>query len=54
MAMTEEAKEARRVYLRQWARDNRDKCRVNQERYWQRIADRMAAEKAKEGARDES
>lgn len=49
MAMTEAAKEARRAYLRQWARDNRDKCRANQERYWQRIADKMATEKAKEG-----
>ena len=36
--MTEQAREARRAYKRQWARDNRDKVRAAQDRYWERRA----------------
>lgn len=36
--MTEAAKEARRIYKREWARRNRDKVREHQARYWERKA----------------
>ena len=36
--MTEQAKEARRAYKRKWSRENRDKVRAQQERYWTRKA----------------
>lgn len=39
--MTEEAKEARRAYKRDWYRRNPDKVKAQQERHWQRIADAM-------------
>lgn len=40
--MTEEAKEARRAYKRKWAKENADKVRASQERYWQRKAEQGA------------
>lgn len=43
--MTDQALEARRAYKRKWARDNRDKVREAQQRYWERRAEREAAEK---------
>jgi len=36
--MTEQAKEARRAYKREWARKNKDKIRKQQERYWTKKA----------------
>lgn len=36
--MTEEAKEARRAYYREWNRKNRDKVKATQARYWERKA----------------
>ena len=36
--MTEQAKEARRAYKREWNRKNRDKVKAAQERYWNRKA----------------
>lgn len=36
--MTEEAKEARRQYKREWNKRNRDKVRESQRRYWERKA----------------
>lgn len=38
MAMTEQAKEARRAYKREWNRKNPEKVRAAQERYWTRKA----------------
>jgi hypothetical protein len=38
--MTEEAKEARRAYKREWARKNPDKVRAQAERYWTRKSSR--------------
>ena len=32
--MTEQAKAARRAYKREWQRNNPDKVRAQQERYW--------------------
>ena len=35
------AVEARRQYKREWARRHRDSVRESQQRYWQRVADRI-------------
>lgn len=43
--MTDQALEARRAYKRKWARDNKDKVKAAQERYWERRAEQEAAEK---------
>lgn len=37
--MTEQAKEMRRAYKREWNRKNRDKVKAAQERYWNRKAE---------------
>lgn len=42
--MTDQAKELRRLYKREWNRNNRDKVRESQRRYW----DRKAAEAARD------
>jgi hypothetical protein len=36
--MTEAAKEARRAYLREWARNNPEKVKAHQEKYWAKKA----------------
>ena len=36
MAMTDEAREARNAYKRKWYKENPDKRREYQERYWQK------------------
>lgn len=36
--MTEQAKEARRAYKRQWRKANADKVKAAQERYWEKKA----------------
>lgn len=36
--LSEQAKEARRLYKKEWARRNPDKIRAQQERYWQKKA----------------
>lgn len=41
--MNEAAAEARRAYKRKWARDNPDKVKAQQERYWARQAAKAAA-----------
>lgn len=41
--MTEQAKEARRAYKRQWARDNPEKVKQQQARYWEKKAEQAAA-----------
>lgn len=38
--MTEQAKEARRAYKREWNRRNADKVKAAQARYWERKAQR--------------
>lgn len=43
MAMSEQAKAARREYKRRWNRANKDKVRAAQERYWQRVYERQEA-----------
>ena len=41
--MTEQAKEARRAYKRKWAKENPDKIRAQQERYWNKKAKKHSA-----------
>lgn len=48
--MDEKALEARRAYKRQWQRDNPDKVKAQQERYWTK----KAAAAAKEAAEEEN
>ncbi len=36
--MTEAAREARRAYKRQWAKENPDKIKAQQERFWAKRA----------------
>lgn len=36
--MTQEAKEARRAYQREWAKKNKDKVTASQIRYWEKKA----------------
>jgi len=43
--MNEKAAEARRAYKRQWARENPEKVKAQQERYWAKQAAK-AAERA--------
>ena len=43
--MNEQAREAQRVYMREWRRKNKDKVRDSNRRYWERRAKRMAAKK---------
>ena len=42
--MTEEAKKARREYKRNWQRQNRDKCKTYQQRYWEKQATKAAGD----------
>ena len=41
--MTKEAKEARREYIKKWQRDNPDKVKEYQARYWDKKAKEAAA-----------
>ena len=43
MAMTEQAKAAQRAYRAEWRRNNPDKIRAQQERYWEKRAQREQA-----------
>lgn len=38
MTMTEQAREAKREYMRKWRRENKDKVKQHQARYWERKA----------------
>ena len=44
--MNDAAKEARRAYKRKWARENPDKIKAQQARYWEKKAAAAAAEAA--------
>ena len=45
--MTEQAAAARRAYKRKWAKENPDKVKAQQERYWEKRAEQEAAAEAK-------
>ena len=51
--LSEQAKAARRAYMRKWARDHHDKVKEHQERYWAKVAADMAAESEKAPAQSE-
>ncbi len=51
--MNEQAAEARRAYKRKWARDNPDKVKAQQARYWaKKAAQRAEAMKQEQGAQE--
>lgn len=52
--MSEEAKELRRAYKREWNRKNKDKVRAAQERYWERKAATQKTDLTGEPARREA
>lgn len=47
--MSEAAREARNAYKRKWAKDNPDKVQAANRRYWERKAQALTAETAREG-----
>lgn len=49
----EKARAARNAYARKWRKNNPDKVRANNERYWIRRAEREAAEAAEKEAKGE-
>lgn len=51
--MNEQAAAARRAYKRKWARENRDKVKAQQERYWTRKAAEDAGKPASSPAASE-
>lgn len=51
--MTEQAKQARREYKREWNRKNRDRVKAAQARYWERRAARSAQDQQQESAEKE-
>ena len=51
--MNEAAKEARRAYKRKWQRENVDKVKRYQEKYWNKKAQEAAAEAAGDPAADD-
>lgn len=51
--MTEQAKEARRAYKREWNRRNKERVREAQARYWERRAAKAAADQAQQEAAQE-
>ena len=46
MYMNDRARTARNAYRRQWARDNKEKIRAQQERYWEKKAEQLETQKA--------
>jgi len=44
MTMSAEAKEARNRYLREWRKSNPESVKKHQANYWEKIADKQAAE----------
>ena len=48
--MTEEARRARNEYRRKWRKENPEKIRAQQERYWEKRAAQAAQDKTTEPA----
>lgn len=44
--MTEEAKQARREYMRQWRQQHKDAVRESNSRYWEKRAQKMGLMKS--------
>lgn len=45
LQLSEEAKEARNAYYRAWRQKNRDKVRKNNQRYWEKKANKSKEDK---------
>lgn len=52
--MTEQAKEARRAYKREWNRKNRDRVKAAQARYWERKAQAAQDQQQEQETRQEA
>ena len=52
--MTDEAKAARREYKRQWRKNNPDKVKAQQDRYWQKKAEEAEQEMKQKDGRTEN
>lgn len=52
MAMTDEAREARNAYKRKWYKENPDKRREYQERYWQKKTQSDRQKTAENGGKE--
>lgn len=50
--MTNKAREARRAYKRKWQRENKDKVREYQKRYWEKKALEMQEAATYTGAQE--
>lgn len=48
MALTEEARKMRNAYRREWYKTHKDIVKAQQERYWQRKAEKMRKETEEE------
>lgn len=51
--MTEQAREARRAYKREWNRRNRDKVAAAQARYWEKKAHAAQDQEARQPEKQE-
>ena len=54
MKMTDAAKEARRAYKREWARNHPESVRRTQAKYWEKKAEELARQKAAESEQEGS
>lgn len=52
--MTEQAKEARRAYKREWNRRNKDKVQQAQARYWEKKAQAAQDQRQEQNAQQEA
>ena len=52
--MTEQAKEARRAYKREWNRRNKDKVQQAQARYWEKKAQTAQDQQQEQNAQQEA
>ena len=53
MPRSEKAREAQRIYIREWRKRNPEKVRVIQERYWENRLAKMKVEEKVTGAETE-
>lgn len=44
MDTTDKAREAKKIYMREWRRKNKDKVKAAQERYWEKKYKEMTKE----------
>ena len=52
--LSQEAKEARRAYLRKWRRENPEKVKEQERRYWERKAQEMREQEEGDDLNDET